>query len=179
MPSRWSRWTTAPRRPDAACRGSSPGPGSSAPAPARPARRARSRGAWGRGSGRPRRWRRAGSCSGACSAWTLPALRVSSFCASPGVPSVATVSTCVSPRVKRPLPCTRGRMPTSTLIGPDLRRSCGRRAGSCRRGCARARPSSRRSRTPCASAFGSCCLAQRGHQLGFRSAFIAAHCSAS
>ena len=33
---------------------------------------------------------------------------------------MAIVSTCVSPRVKRPEPCVRGRRPTSRLIGADL-----------------------------------------------------------
>ena len=48
---------------------------------------------------------------------------MSSFCCMLMGPRVATVRTWVSPRWKRPVPCVRGRMPTSQEIGRSSSRS--------------------------------------------------------
>ena len=55
-------------------------------------------------------------------------LRVSRRCSSLREPSVTTLRICVCPRVNSPVPCVRGRTPTSQVMG---------------RTCVRSRPSAR------------------------------------
>ena len=112
-PSTSSRWSSAPPTPGGSRTGTPRRSAAPASAPARPARRGRSRDAWANRRDRSHRSSTAGSCSGACSAWTSPGPSESICCAILTMSSVVTPMIWVSPRSNSALPCARGMTATS------------------------------------------------------------------